>query len=148
MHDVLCIPGPAIAVERIFSGGQDTISLRRASLRADSIRILILVKKQLHLARAKAKASLRSLHRSCYILCFPNLLNTTHLLTRLPYDGRTRTRPSPLELCSADLMDGRQMYKPVGRPSIVRPYPSDGTVRSPTQAFPSLVSTFFPTSDT
>jgi hypothetical protein len=50
--------GSAVAVERIFSGGRDTISLRRASLHADSIRILMLVKKRLHLARAKAKVSL------------------------------------------------------------------------------------------
>ena len=36
--------GSAVAVERIFSGGRDTISLRRASLRPDTIRILMLVK--------------------------------------------------------------------------------------------------------
>jgi hypothetical protein len=52
-------PGSAVAVERIFSGGRDTISLRRASLHADTIRILMLVKKRLHLARAQANASLR-----------------------------------------------------------------------------------------
>ena len=51
-------PGSAVAVERIFSGGRDTISLQRASLHADTIRILMLVKKQLHLARAQANASL------------------------------------------------------------------------------------------
>ena len=37
-----------------FSGGQDTISLCHASLHADTIQILMLVKKQLHLAHAKA----------------------------------------------------------------------------------------------
>ena len=52
-------PGSAVAVERIFSGGRDTISLRRASLHADTIRTLMLVKKRLHLARAKANAALR-----------------------------------------------------------------------------------------
>lgn len=44
-------PGSAVAVERIFSGGRDTISLRRASLSADTIRTLMLVKQRLRLAR-------------------------------------------------------------------------------------------------
>jgi len=57
-RDILCIPGSAVAVERIFSGGRDTISLRRASLQADTIRILMLVKKRLHVARGKANAAL------------------------------------------------------------------------------------------
>lgn len=52
-------PGSAVAVERIFSGGRDTISLRRASLHADTIRVLMLVKKRLHLARAQANIALR-----------------------------------------------------------------------------------------
>lgn len=43
--------GSAVAVERIFSGGRDTISLRRASLKPDTIRILMLVKQRLRLAR-------------------------------------------------------------------------------------------------
>ena len=50
--------GSAVAVERIFSGGRDTISLRRASLHANTIRILMLVKKRLHLARSKANRAL------------------------------------------------------------------------------------------
>ena len=50
--------GSAVAVERVFSGGRDTISLRRASLNADTICILMLVMKRLHLARAKATAAL------------------------------------------------------------------------------------------
>ena len=41
----------AVAVERIFSGGRDTISLRRASLVPDTIRVLMLVKHCLRLAR-------------------------------------------------------------------------------------------------
>ena len=41
-----------MAVERIFSGGRDTISLRRASLKLETIRTLILVKQRLHLVRA------------------------------------------------------------------------------------------------
>lgn len=49
MCDVL--KGSAVAVERIFSGGRDTISLRRASLKAETIRTLMLVKQRLRLAR-------------------------------------------------------------------------------------------------
>jgi hypothetical protein len=43
--------GSAVAVERIFSGGRDTISLRRASLQPETIRTLMLVKQHLHLTR-------------------------------------------------------------------------------------------------
>jgi hAT family C-terminal dimerisation region len=43
--------GSAVAVERIFSGGRDTISLRRASLDPETIRTLMLVKQRLRLAR-------------------------------------------------------------------------------------------------
>ena len=50
----LSITGSAVAVEQIFSGGWDTISLRCARLQADTIRTLMLVKKRLHLVRAKA----------------------------------------------------------------------------------------------
>ena len=45
------ILGSAVAVERIFSGGRDTISMRRASLHSDTIRTLMLVKHRLRLAR-------------------------------------------------------------------------------------------------
>ena len=51
-------PGSAVAIERIFSGGHNTISLQHASLHADTIWILMLVKKQLYLARAQASAAL------------------------------------------------------------------------------------------
>ncbi|KIL58778.1 hypothetical protein M378DRAFT_188125 [Amanita muscaria Koide BX008] len=50
-RDLLAIPGSAVGVERIFSGGRDTISLRRASLRPDTIRTLMLVKQHLHMTR-------------------------------------------------------------------------------------------------
>ncbi|KAF8799537.1 hypothetical protein BYT27DRAFT_7120574, partial [Phlegmacium glaucopus] len=50
--------GSAVAIEQIFSGGWDTISLCHASLNADTIQILMLVKKQLHLAHTKANAAL------------------------------------------------------------------------------------------
>ena len=51
LKELFLFPGSAVAVERVFSAGRDTISLRRASLDADTIRILMLVKKRLHLAR-------------------------------------------------------------------------------------------------
>ncbi|KAJ7193248.1 hypothetical protein GGX14DRAFT_379406, partial [Mycena pura] len=48
---VLMIAGSAVAVERVFSGGRDTISLRRARLNAETIRTLMLVKHHLRLKR-------------------------------------------------------------------------------------------------
>lgn len=44
--------GSAVAVEQIFSGGRDTVSLRCASLKPETIRVLMLVKQQLRLARS------------------------------------------------------------------------------------------------
>jgi hAT family C-terminal dimerisation region len=44
-------PGSAVAVECIFSGGHDTISLQRASLQPETIRTLMLVKQRLRLSR-------------------------------------------------------------------------------------------------
>ena len=41
--------GSAVAVERIFLGGRDTISLRQASLQPDMVRMLMLVKHHLRL---------------------------------------------------------------------------------------------------
>jgi hypothetical protein len=68
VHNILCIPGmfssfmncvrcslltsfvgSAVAVERIFSGGRDTIGLRRASLKAETIQTLMFVKARLRL---------------------------------------------------------------------------------------------------
>ena len=46
-----CTTGSAVAVECIFSGGRDTISLRRASLIPDTTIVLMLVKHRLRLAR-------------------------------------------------------------------------------------------------
>ena len=43
--------GSAVAVKWFFSGGRDTISLRRASLIPDTIWVLMLVKQRLRLAR-------------------------------------------------------------------------------------------------
>ena len=39
--------GSAVAVERIFSRGRDTISLRRASLKPETIKTLMLAKQQI-----------------------------------------------------------------------------------------------------
>ena len=44
--------------ERIFSGGRDTISLRRASLKLETIWVLILVKRKLIIAQEKIVAKL------------------------------------------------------------------------------------------
>ncbi|KEP46257.1 hAT family dimerization protein [Rhizoctonia solani 123E] len=40
-RDFLCIPGSSVAVERVLSTGRDVISLRRASLSAETIRVLM-----------------------------------------------------------------------------------------------------------
>jgi hypothetical protein len=53
------LKGSAVAVEHIFSGGRDTISLRRASLKPETIHVLMLVKKKLHLEREKSKGIIR-----------------------------------------------------------------------------------------
>lgn len=49
--DILSIPGSAVAVERVFSGGRDTLGIRRANLAADTIRMLMITKQALRLAR-------------------------------------------------------------------------------------------------
>ncbi|KAJ7939873.1 hypothetical protein B0H13DRAFT_2299917 [Mycena leptocephala] len=43
--------GSAVAVERVFSGGRDTIALRRASLQPSTIRTLMVLRTQLRVAR-------------------------------------------------------------------------------------------------
>ncbi|KAJ8488939.1 hypothetical protein ONZ45_g13779 [Pleurotus djamor] len=60
-RDILSIPGSAVAVERVFSGGRDTISLRRASLKPETIRTLVLVKQHLRLGRTAVCEVLGSL---------------------------------------------------------------------------------------
>ncbi|KAJ7038439.1 hypothetical protein C8F04DRAFT_951076, partial [Mycena alexandri] len=47
------VAGSAVAVERVFSGGRDTIGIRRASLKAETIEMLMFVKARLRLAREK-----------------------------------------------------------------------------------------------
>ena len=51
-HDL----GSAVAVERVFSGGRDMISLRCASLNPQTICALMLVKRKLHLARTQGNS--------------------------------------------------------------------------------------------
>ncbi|KAJ8515596.1 hypothetical protein ONZ45_g6994 [Pleurotus djamor] len=51
-YDILGIPGNAVAVERIFSSARDTISLRRASLKPETIRTLMIYKQQIRRARS------------------------------------------------------------------------------------------------
>jgi hypothetical protein len=46
--------GSAVAVERVFSGGRDTIGIRRARLKAETIRTLMLVKARVKLDRQRA----------------------------------------------------------------------------------------------
>jgi hypothetical protein len=60
-RDILSIPGSAVAVERVFSGGRDTIGLRRAHLSAPTIRCLMLLKHNLRLKREAAIAELKEL---------------------------------------------------------------------------------------
>ncbi len=77
-QDILCIPGAsaicqwgaigdkhhmlgsAVTVERVFSGGRDTISLHHASLHPETIKVLMLAKKKLHLAHAQSAVVLCS----------------------------------------------------------------------------------------
>ena len=53
--------GSAVAMECIFSGGCDTISLQRASLKPETIRILMLVKQKLCLAQNAAQQALEDM---------------------------------------------------------------------------------------
>ncbi|KIK54017.1 hypothetical protein GYMLUDRAFT_1024574, partial [Collybiopsis luxurians FD-317 M1] len=50
----------AVAVERIFSGGQDTISLHHSSLKPGTIRVLMLYKYQLRLKRKALEEAVKS----------------------------------------------------------------------------------------
>ncbi|EEB91014.1 hypothetical protein MPER_10700, partial [Moniliophthora perniciosa FA553] len=52
---LLAIPGSAVAVERVFSGGRDTVGIRRSSLKAETIRTLMLLKHHLRLTQANAR---------------------------------------------------------------------------------------------
>jgi hypothetical protein len=43
-ESLTCTQGSAVSVKRVFSGGRDTIGLHHASLGAETIRSLMLVK--------------------------------------------------------------------------------------------------------
>ena len=43
-RDYLAIPGASVAVERIFSGGRDTLGIRRFRLGPTTFRVLCLLK--------------------------------------------------------------------------------------------------------
>ncbi|KAF9023719.1 hypothetical protein BDZ89DRAFT_955380, partial [Hymenopellis radicata] len=53
--DVISIPGSAVAFEHIFLSGRDMVSMRRANLSAETIRILMIVKHHLCMARMVLK---------------------------------------------------------------------------------------------
>jgi hypothetical protein len=53
--------GSAVAVERVFSGGRDTVSICRSRLSASTIRILMLLKHHLRIKREAAIAELTDL---------------------------------------------------------------------------------------
>lgn len=55
MLDSHLLSGSAVAVERIFSGGRDTIGIRRASLKAETVQMLMFVKARLRLEREARK---------------------------------------------------------------------------------------------
>jgi len=59
---VVFYAGSAVAIEQIFSGSRDTISLRRANLKPETIRTLMLVKQQLRLARTAVHDILGAYH--------------------------------------------------------------------------------------
>ncbi|KAJ6534812.1 hypothetical protein B0H19DRAFT_1184263 [Mycena capillaripes] len=56
----MSIPGSAVAVERVFSGGRDTISLRCSSLKPDTIRTWMLLKHHLRLKRKVLEDALQA----------------------------------------------------------------------------------------
>jgi hypothetical protein len=60
-RDLLSIPGSAVAVERIFSGRSDTISIRRSRLSESTISCLMLLKHHLRLKREAAISELKEL---------------------------------------------------------------------------------------
>ena len=73
--------GSAVAVEQVFLGGHDTISLWWASLQPETIKVLMLVKKKLHLMRAQSTAALhhwlqycRTLYSILYTIIFPSAI--------------------------------------------------------------------------
>lgn len=56
---LIIVSGSSVAVERIFSGGRAVVSLRRASLKPDTIRALMLGKQAIYLQKQRTTAALR-----------------------------------------------------------------------------------------
>lgn len=52
---IVFILGSAVAVERLFLGGRDTIALRRASLHPDTIRILMILKQHIRVRESQKR---------------------------------------------------------------------------------------------
>ena len=48
----MCVPGSSVSVERCFNAGCDIISLRRASLKAETIRNLLTAQSAIKLEKA------------------------------------------------------------------------------------------------
>lgn len=59
-RDFLAIPGSSVCVERCLNIGRDVISLRRASLSAETIRLLMTFRAELLLEKRLAKATAHS----------------------------------------------------------------------------------------
>ena len=59
--------GSAVAVECVFSGRHDTISLRRASLKPSTIQCLMLIKHKLLLARLQFVQNLEKEAKEAFI---------------------------------------------------------------------------------
>ena len=59
--------GSVVAVKRVFSGGGDTISLRRASLKPSTIQRLMLIKHKLLLARLQYVRNLEKKAKEAFI---------------------------------------------------------------------------------
>ncbi|KAI0281886.1 hypothetical protein BC826DRAFT_1111117 [Russula brevipes] len=106
--------------QRIFSGGRDTISLQRASLNADTIRILMLVKKRLHLMHAQANFPHSPSNLSTLFLV-PSV--STPFSTPPPpptLDSANASRP---QLCSAPL-SFTPLHSGIVLPSFPSPVPA------------------------
>ena len=63
---ITVVLGSAIAVEWIFSGGRDTILLRRASLKPNTVHTLMLVKQHLCLAHQAIQDIVGHYYRSLH----------------------------------------------------------------------------------
>jgi hypothetical protein len=106
--------GSAVAVERIFSGGRDTISLRRASLKPETIWILMLVKRKfwriggleirnvpIWMTKVRKPEPLSSNYVSSDLMCSPKRVREVR--TYLPVDAL-------VVVSKSDIMDKTDSY--------------------------------------